>query len=403
MCAAENFNVEALELLLEHKADVRKRDRHGTTALGYAAKSRTFGEDGVPFKQALACAKLLLDAGADLHSVDHEGWTPLHEASRSGQAEIVVELLSRGADVTAKDSNGFPPLCWAAKYGKVAAVKALLAAGADVNATCTMGLTPLQMAADAPSDEVAKVLLAHGATPPPPAASDPAKVWQIARRRSGIDAGIRLALKAHHWASSAKQHVAVKGEAGASSPPPPPPPPPAMSEAELSAMIEGLVVAQGGMTGFSLSFTWPTGGSAAATHGSATVTSPSVAQLASAAFALQAQSADSFAHFLSDTRAAKEEADRQRLTEEEEVSAKLAMVAMARQKARAQRAVEDAQFDVHEAKLAVSNAERAVQLAAAGERKAVAEDELRQKRNWLAAKEASLTSAVAQLAHATNL
>jgi ankyrin repeat protein len=47
----------------------------------------------------VAIARLLIDHGANVHSADSNGWTPLHAASHGGHLGIVKLLLRRGADV----------------------------------------------------------------------------------------------------------------------------------------------------------------------------------------------------------------------------------------------------------------------------------------------------------------
>lgn len=47
----------------------------------------------------LARVEEALNAGADIHQQDEQGWTPLNWAAGKGNAEIVSLLLHRGADV----------------------------------------------------------------------------------------------------------------------------------------------------------------------------------------------------------------------------------------------------------------------------------------------------------------
>ncbi|KAL2087137.1 hypothetical protein ACEWY4_018196 [Coilia grayii] len=57
----------------------------------------------------LACVKLLVEYGADIHQRDEEGWTPLHMACSDGFPEIAKYLLSLGADVNAENEDGDKP------------------------------------------------------------------------------------------------------------------------------------------------------------------------------------------------------------------------------------------------------------------------------------------------------
>jgi hypothetical protein len=61
-----------------------------------------------------ACAKILLDAGADPNLVEYDGWSPLHWAARNGHLEVTKLLLDHGANLGQRDSKGLTPLDWAA-------------------------------------------------------------------------------------------------------------------------------------------------------------------------------------------------------------------------------------------------------------------------------------------------
>lgn len=88
----------------------------------------------------------LLDAEANLESVDGDGQTPLHWTAVIGHASVAADLLKRGANVNAKDALGNTSLHWAAKDGHEDVVKTLLKEGADRNARNNEGLTPLGLA-----------------------------------------------------------------------------------------------------------------------------------------------------------------------------------------------------------------------------------------------------------------
>ena len=89
--------------------------------------------------------RALVKAGGDVDTPDSDGWTALHEASRSGFTDGVRYLLERGADVNMNSANeyGDTPLTLASSEGRVEVVRALLEAGADVNKRDSLGRSPL--------------------------------------------------------------------------------------------------------------------------------------------------------------------------------------------------------------------------------------------------------------------
>ncbi len=53
--------------------------------------------------------RLLLEAGADIHTTDANGRTPLHLAHAAGRTRIINFLINEGADENRKDKNGHTP------------------------------------------------------------------------------------------------------------------------------------------------------------------------------------------------------------------------------------------------------------------------------------------------------
>jgi ankyrin repeat protein len=80
-------------------------------------------------------AAYLLEKGADVAAVTHQGTTALHRAAESGDIDMLKLLLEHGANVNAQqkndEGNGRTPLGSAARFGHGAAVRYLLAHGAD--------------------------------------------------------------------------------------------------------------------------------------------------------------------------------------------------------------------------------------------------------------------------------
>jgi ankyrin repeat protein len=84
-----------------YNAVARTADRQSTRHLNCRCSAKEGNIEAV--KQHLA-------AGADVNAKAESGWTPLHEAARSGRKEIAELLIDKGADVDAKIEAGLRPL-----------------------------------------------------------------------------------------------------------------------------------------------------------------------------------------------------------------------------------------------------------------------------------------------------
>ncbi|WP_443750055.1 ankyrin repeat domain-containing protein [Asticcacaulis solisilvae] len=136
---------------------------------------------------------LLLDLGAQVEALDHDGIGPLHRAVQSGSLEAVDRLLAAGADIDRRERrwNG-TPLTWSRVLGHPHLTARLAPLSRDVRGLCWLGLTGRLNAvldaeperiADAlagdespthlfclpededPAADVVRILLAHGADP----------------------------------------------------------------------------------------------------------------------------------------------------------------------------------------------------------------------------------------------
>jgi ankyrin repeat protein len=218
-------NVEAAQLLIEHGADVNRRNEYGEAALHF------FGT-----QDDTSMAEFLISRGADVNVRNGRGETPLHEAAREGCLNAAKLLVSKGADINAKTkrenktpfdyavtpvwdedaygmdqerirkckevaayllscgspctmfdlawlgdverlgkqlaldpslanarANEEPVLFAAVRGGSAEAVEYLLSHGAQSNVTGRFGQTPLQVAAYIGHTAAAQVLLNHGA------------------------------------------------------------------------------------------------------------------------------------------------------------------------------------------------------------------------------------------------
>ena len=151
--AAMRQDTDAVRALIAAGADVNTAQGDGMTGLHWAAHNG-----------ATEIARLLLGAGADRDMTTRLGdHTPLHVASRAGQASTVSVLLDAGAAVNALTTTGATPLHFAATAGNVDTLTALLDHGADANAREPVwGQTPLMFAAAA---DRSNALAARGESP----------------------------------------------------------------------------------------------------------------------------------------------------------------------------------------------------------------------------------------------
>jgi len=103
--AAAAFRRPVAELLVEHGANCRARNRRGAEPLHYAADANHWD----PAAQA-ETIRYLLSVGADPNAWDRSGVGALHRAVRTRSWPAVRELLDGGASPTAPNKSGSTPL-----------------------------------------------------------------------------------------------------------------------------------------------------------------------------------------------------------------------------------------------------------------------------------------------------
>ncbi|EMP40428.1 Ankyrin-3 [Chelonia mydas] len=109
--------------------------------------------------------KLLLDRGAKIDAKTRDGLTPLHCGARSGHEQVVKMLLDRGAPILSKTKNGLSPLHMATQGDHLNCVQLLIQHSVPVDDVTNDYLTALHVAAHCGHFKVAKVLLDEKANP----------------------------------------------------------------------------------------------------------------------------------------------------------------------------------------------------------------------------------------------
>jgi ankyrin repeat protein len=107
--AAAGYRIGIVPLLLKAGANPNSAVNHRRgTPLHYAADGFITGPAWNSRRQ-VATIRCLLDRGADIHSRDKNGATPLHRAVRTRCAAAVRCLLKAGGDPTLKNKSGSTP------------------------------------------------------------------------------------------------------------------------------------------------------------------------------------------------------------------------------------------------------------------------------------------------------
>jgi ankyrin repeat protein len=151
--AAWRGDEKSVDLLISSRAGVDRTDHEGYSAIGRAAKSGHVN-----------CVRRLLEAGALISISDDYGLQPIHHASSNKANGFVVvdELLAWGADPNAQSACG-TPLHFASNRGSVDTVKRLLSGGADIDAQDPDGDSPAMVALFCWNQSIFSYLMQAGA------------------------------------------------------------------------------------------------------------------------------------------------------------------------------------------------------------------------------------------------
>ncbi|ETM42032.1 hypothetical protein L914_12248 [Phytophthora nicotianae] len=141
-------------LLEEGQADVDATDFQGNTALLLLAamtssdldENVSDSEEEEEESVQLQMAKLLIEYGADVNAANTVTATPLHQAMRRYDFDLVDVLLANGADVNQRNRFGDTPLHQAARLALYPVMwEKLLRHGANLSAEDRSGQTPMEL------------------------------------------------------------------------------------------------------------------------------------------------------------------------------------------------------------------------------------------------------------------
>lgn len=153
--APEHFTA-ALDLLIQHGADINAQDRSGNTYLIKRAERAQDPDDVKNFAQRKG----------KLNLRNNKGDTALHRAlTRKNRLHYVRTLVDNGAAIDIANNNGFTPMHLAATLGDIRVTEFLLERGAGLNVATPSGLTPIAVAAKSNRWKVVERLLQLGADP----------------------------------------------------------------------------------------------------------------------------------------------------------------------------------------------------------------------------------------------
>lgn len=204
--AAKSGAHRLVELFLEKGAGVNTPQHHtlcdGETALHMAAEAPS---------RNLEIARMLIEAGADVHKRSSDGETPLVRAVKHNNAQLIDYLLECGSDINQNVRWGQTSLHWAALYAADDAVETLIRRGADTKARDDDGRTPfalsktvksarlfLDLGADANEKNAQGETLLHWACRNP--MTEAKLIGLLISRRANVNAKTNKGETPLHWA-----------------------------------------------------------------------------------------------------------------------------------------------------------------------------------------------------------
>ena len=155
------------------------------------------------------CVQYLIEAGADVNTIDATGQAPLHKAVGGDKIVCATLLIQAGADVNNADKFGNTALITAASLGKLQCIKMLLKSGAHVNKS-SFGSNALKsyiMKCASPSKDVAMLLYANGEEVTPDAFFKVPKSLHFKKSKMKLKHICRQAIRKHLLELDPHQHL----------------------------------------------------------------------------------------------------------------------------------------------------------------------------------------------------
>lgn len=121
-----------------------------------------------------------------INCTDCDGYTPLHRACYNGHLSTIRLLLDAGANIHSRSSDGWQPIHSACRWAQVEAVALLLDAGADINAKTEGSLAPIHLAAEQNNRKLLELILFHPDTDVNAKTDAQEVAYQIAYRSSPL-------------------------------------------------------------------------------------------------------------------------------------------------------------------------------------------------------------------------
>jgi len=145
--------IECVNLLLKHGANIDKPDSDGRTALHWAA-----------YQGNHKLVKLIISKCKNKSSCDKEGMTPLHLSMSHDNIKVMQIILKylREEEVDAADFRDMTALCWSVSYERIEHTKLLLRYGASMDSLDNEGRSILHWTSQNKTSTLIKMLLQEG-------------------------------------------------------------------------------------------------------------------------------------------------------------------------------------------------------------------------------------------------